>query len=66
MKNTFKTLGATAAALALAGGSAFATDPDVAGIATAGGALLTAIYPIVLGAVSFGILISIVKMVKRK
>ena len=45
---------------------AHATDPDVAGVVTDAGALLTSIYPIVLGAVSFGILISLVKMVRRK
>ncbi len=43
------------------------TDPvDVASIVTSAGALLTTIYPIVIGAVSFGILVSLVKMVKRK
>lgn len=39
---------------------------DVTTIVTSAGGLLTSIYPIVLGAVSFGILISLVKMVRRK
>lgn len=42
------------------------TTPDVDGIVESAGSLLTSIYPIVIGAVSFGILISLVKMVRRK
>ena len=40
--------------------------PDVSGIATSAGTLLGVIYPIVIGAVSFGILVSLVKLVKRR
>lgn len=72
MKNKFNRIKGIAFALAvvaLSVGSSFAeppAGPDVSGIVTSAGALLTSIYPIVLAAVSFGILISLVKMVRRK
>ena len=59
-----KKLAFTAAFLAPVVG-AFATDPDVTGIATGAGTLLSAIYPIVIGGVGFSVLIALVKMVKK-
>ena len=59
-----KKLAFTAAFLAPVVG-AFATDPDVTTIVTSAGGLLTSIYPIVIGAVSFGVLVSLVKLIKR-
>lgn len=64
---TFKKYAAFLAVLVLTVVGAQAADPtDVPGIVTAAGGLLTSIYPIVIGAVSFGILVSLVKMVRRK
>lgn len=42
------------------------TISDVQGITDDASTLLNAVYPIVIGAVTFGILISLIKMVKRK
>jgi len=56
-----------AAGLALTTGAhASGGGSDPSSIVTSASTLLTSIYPIVLGAVSFGILISLVKMVRRK
>lgn len=64
-RNSSKVL--TVAMLALASSSARAVDPTtVEGIATSAGALIDTIKPIVIGAVFFGIMISLVKMVRRK
>lgn len=63
--NKLKTFALATGAVLASGAGAFATDPDVAGIVTASSGLLSSIYPIVIGAVSFGILISLVKMVRR-
>lgn len=66
MKNFLKKAAAVGTVVLATGASSFATDPtDAAGIVTSAGSLLTSIYPIVIGAVSFGILISLVKMVRR-
>lgn len=46
--------------------SFLATAADPTTVVTAAGALLDTIYPIVIGAVSFGVLIAIVKMVKKR
>ena len=62
--------GKVMAGVALVGslvGSAHAEDPtDAAGIVTAASGLLTAVYPVVIGAVCFGILVSLVKLLKKR
>jgi len=58
--------GVAVVALVVTSASAHAQEADVAGIVTDASSLLTSIYPIVIGAVAFGILVSLVKMVRRK
>jgi len=55
-------------ALLVSTGAAHAqsTGSDPSSIVSSAGSLLTSIYPITLGAVSFGILIGLVKLVRRK
>lgn len=62
----FAVAGAALAAPAFAFADGGAGTADVAGIVTSASTLLTSIYPIVIGAVGFGILVSLVKMVRRK
>ena len=69
MTKFFKMAFAFLFVVALGMGSSFAADAgsvDPGSIVTSAGALLTTIYPIVIGAVGFGILISLVKLVSRK
>lgn len=51
---------------ALSGAHAAGVADDVTAIVTTSSTLLSAIYPVVIGAVGFGIFISLVKMVRRK
>ena len=68
--NKIKNLGLMALPLIATGGVALAEEggssATVDGIVTSAGSLLTSIYPIVIGAVGFGILVSLVKVLKKK
>lgn len=67
IKNKLKKFALPVVALAASSAGAFAEEAGtVNDIVTDAGGLLTSIYPIVLGAVGFGILIKLVKMVGRK
>lgn len=55
-----------AVGFALSTPGAFAAGETVEGIVTSAGSLIDSVKPIVIGAVAFGILISLVKMVRRK